>query len=76
MAAARMIGLPNDRIVLIEPMSNAKQPFMTLDEVIQEGLQQPVPFVERQFKPAEAKTKIAVSATSFFVYLCVETIDP
>lgn len=63
LAAARTVGLPNDRIVLIDPTPNTEQPFVTLDEVIQEGLQHPEPFVERQLKPAEAKTKIAVSAT-------------
>ena len=67
LAAARTVGLPNDRIVLIDPTPNAKQPFLTLDEAIQEGLQQPEPFVERQFKPAEAKTKIAVSAAPFLM---------
>lgn len=65
LAAAKAIGLSNDRIVLIEPASNERQPFVTLDEVIQEGLQQPEQFVERQFKPGEAKTKIAVSAMPF-----------
>jgi len=64
-AAAKAIGLPNDRIVLIEPASGAKPPFLTLDEVILEGLQQPERFVERQFKPGEAKTKIAVSVVPF-----------
>ena len=61
LAAAKAIGLSNDRIVLIEPASNAKQLFSTLDEVIAEGLQQPKRFVDRQLKPGEAKTKIAVS---------------
>jgi len=61
LAAARAIGLPNDRIVLIEPASNAKLPFVTLDELILEGLQQPKQFVDRQLRPGEAKTKIAVS---------------
>ena len=37
---------------------------MTLDEVIQEGLRHPEPFAERQFKPGEAKAKIAVSAVT------------
>lgn len=59
LAAAKAIGLPNDRVMLIEPTSNAKQDFVTLDEVIQEGLRHPEPFTERQFKPGEAKTKIA-----------------
>jgi 4-coumarate--CoA ligase len=65
LAAANAVGLSNDRVVLIEPASNTKQPFVTLDEVIQEGLQQPGRFVERQLKPGEAKTKIAVSVMHF-----------
>lgn len=61
MAAARAVGLSNDRIVLIEPASNGKQPFVTLDGVIREGLQQPGLLLERQLGPGEGKTKIAVS---------------
>ena len=60
-AAARAIGLSDDRVVLIEPASNVKQPFVTLDEVIQEGLRHPVPFTDRKFKRGEAMTQIAVS---------------
>ena len=62
LAAAKAIGLSKDRIVLIEPAPGAKQPFVTLDEVILEGLQQSGRFVERRLKPGEGKTKIAVSA--------------
>jgi hypothetical protein len=46
---------------LIEPASDEKRVFVTLDEVILEGLQNPKPFVDRRFRPGEAKTKIAVS---------------
>jgi len=61
LAAAKALGLSNDRVVLIEPASSVKQPVVTLDEVILEGLQQPERFVDRRLKPGEAKTKIAVS---------------
>jgi hypothetical protein len=61
LAAARAIGLSDDKVVLIVPAPNAKQHFITLDEVIQEGLRHPKPFMDRKFKPGEAKTKIAVS---------------
>lgn len=61
LAAAKAVGLSKDRIVLIEPTSSRKQPLATLDEVILEGLQRPERFVERQLKPGEGKTKIAVS---------------
>ena len=61
LAAAKAVGLPNDRVVLIELVSNGKQPFLTLDEVILGGLQQPKLFVGRQLKPGKAKTKVAVS---------------
>lgn len=63
LAAAKAVGLSNDRIVLIEPAPNSKVPLVTLDEVIQEGLQQSERFVERQLKPGEGKTKVAVSVT-------------
>ena len=74
LAAAKAIGLSNDRVVLIEPASNVKQPFVTLDEAIQEGMQQPEKLIERQFKPGEGKTKIAVSATPFCV--CILVLRP
>ena len=54
--------MSNDRVVLIEPAPNVKQPLLTLDEVITEGLQYPKRFVDRKLKPGEGKTKIAVSA--------------
>lgn len=70
--AAKAVGLSNDRIVLIEPASDTKQPFLTLDEVILEGLQQSERFVDRQFKPGEAKAKIAVCATPCYTTpLCI-----
>ena len=75
LAVANAVGLSNDRVVLIQPVSNAKQPFVTLDEVIQEGLQQPGRFVERQLKPGEGKTKIAVSATPSPVHCSVKMIE-
>ena len=65
LAAAKAVGIPIDRVVLIEQVSNAKQDFVTLDEIILEGLQRPEPFVERILKPGEAKTKIAVSVGFF-----------
>lgn len=61
LVAAKAIGLPTDRVVLIEPASGAKQPLLTLDEIILEGLQHPERFVDRRFKSGEGKTKIAVS---------------
>ena len=72
LAAAKAVGLSNDRIALIEPALNVKQPLVTLDEVIQEGLRQSERFVERKLKPGEGKTKIAVSATPL---PCLKVID-
>ena len=60
LAAAKAVGLPSDRVALIEPASDVTQRFVTLDEAILEGLQYPKPHLDRQFKPGEAKTKIAV----------------
>lgn len=65
LAAARAVGLSDDKVVLIEPAPNANQGFITLDEVITEGLQHPKPFTDRKLKPGEAKTKIAVSVKRF-----------
>ncbi|KAF9646962.1 amp dependent CoA ligase [Thelephora ganbajun] len=59
LAAAKAVGLSTDSVVLIEPAPNTEQRFVTLDEAILEGLQQPERFVDRQLKPGEAKTKIA-----------------
>ena len=56
--------MSEDRVVLIEPASSGKQPFLTLDEAITEGLRNPKRFVDRKFKPGEAKTKVAVSTVS------------
>ena len=75
LAAAKAVGLSNDRVVLIEPASGAGQPFLTLDEVILEGLQQPERLVERQLKPGEAKTKIAVSVAHPFMHPCDNPVN-
>jgi hypothetical protein len=61
LAAARAIGLSDDKVILIEPASNAKHRFVTLDQVILEGLRHPKPFTDRQLRPGEARTKVAVS---------------
>ena len=73
LAAAKAVGLSDDRVVLIDPAPDGKQPFATLDEVILEGMQQPNRFVDRKLRPGEAKTKIAVSAAS--VHPCIKAID-
>ena len=75
LAAARAIGLPNDRIVLIESPSDEKQHLVTLDEVISEGLQHPKPFVDRRFKSGEAKTKVAVSFSPLTIYSGTKVIN-
>lgn len=65
LAAARAIGLSDDKVVLIEPALNSTQHFVTLDEVISEGLKHPERFMDRKFEPGEAKTKIAVGISRF-----------
>ena len=67
--------MSDDRIVLIEPASSAKQHFVTLDEAILEGLKHPKPFVDRKLRPGEAKTKIAVSTTPLHSIFSCWVID-
>ncbi|KAJ7070760.1 amp dependent CoA ligase [Mycena amicta] len=61
LTAARQAGLPEDRIVVIEP--SATRPFHgkheTISKLIQFGNSKPVNFVQRKLRPGEGKTKVA-----------------
>ncbi|KAJ7675367.1 amp dependent CoA ligase [Mycena rosella] len=61
LAAAKLVGLSEDRIVVIEP--SAASPFNgkheTLSSLVSLGSSKPQNFVERKLRPGEAKTKVA-----------------
>jgi 4-coumarate--CoA ligase len=60
LSAARKVGLPTDRIVLLESSANSDTHIhFTLDDLIAEGLSKEPHFVERRLAPGEAKTKVA-----------------
>ncbi|KAJ7040366.1 amp dependent CoA ligase [Mycena alexandri] len=61
LSAARLAGLPEDRIVVIEP--SAASPFNgkheTVSKLVSFGSSKPQNFIERKLRPGEAKTKVA-----------------
>jgi 4-coumarate--CoA ligase len=58
LSAARVAGLPSDRIVLLN--SGCLGPnLVTVDNLINEGLKTESTFVERKLRAGEAKTKLA-----------------
>lgn len=61
-AAARIIGLSADRIVLLTAEKSTTNP--TLDALVTEGLAQKPHFTERTLTPGEAKTKLALLSFS------------
>ncbi|KAJ7446405.1 phenylacetyl-CoA ligase [Mycena galericulata] len=61
LAAARIVGLSEDRIVVIEPSdaSPYNGPHETLSKLVAFGFSKPQNYVERKLRPGEAKTKVA-----------------
>ncbi|KAJ7751240.1 amp dependent CoA ligase [Mycena maculata] len=61
LAAAKTVGLSEDRVVVIEP--SAASPFKgkheTLSKLVAFGSSKPQNYVERKLRPGEAKTKVA-----------------
>lgn len=57
LSAAQIVGLPAERIVLLNSASQA--PHSTLSELVAEGLAKEPGFVERRLAPGEGKTKLA-----------------
>jgi acyl-CoA synthetase (AMP-forming)/AMP-acid ligase II len=65
LSAARSVGLPTDRIVLLESSADsATHIHFTLDHLIAEGLSKEPHFVEKRLAPGEAKTKVAFLSLS------------
>lgn len=60
LSAAQKISLPTDRIVLLETPANfIPTGLSTVNDMVAEGLSIDPRFVERQFAPGEAKSKVA-----------------
>ena len=60
LSAARKISLPTDRIVLLGSLANSiPTDLSTVNEMVAEGLSTNPSFIERQFAPGEAKSKVA-----------------
>ncbi|KAG5647553.1 hypothetical protein DXG03_008906 [Asterophora parasitica] len=57
-AAAKEVGLSEDRIVFFEPVSSPT-PHTNLEELINHGISTPRTYTERRFKAGEAKTTVA-----------------
>lgn len=64
--AARQCGIPADHIITIEKVSTPPQsesaktiPYVSLQELIDEGLSRPQAYQERRLSPGEGKTKLA-----------------
>ena len=58
-AAARTVGLPSERIVLVDQVPTGKASYATVPDLVQDGLVAPTSYTDRKLKPGEGKTKIA-----------------
>ena len=58
-AAARTVGLPAERIVLVDTAPSQAASYATVPDLVQDGLKAPKSYSERKLKPGEGKTKIA-----------------
>jgi len=62
--AAKVSGIPADRIVLIGsalPVGVADKTLFTIEQLVNEGAKIPPCFTEKQLRSGEGKTKVAVS---------------
>lgn len=59
-SAARDAGMPEDRIIFIEPPPRGTvAQHITLDELVDFGLNNPANYTEQKFKPGEGKNTLA-----------------
>lgn len=58
-AAARTVGLPTERIVLVDKASNGTAWYAAIPDLVQDGLKAQKSYTERKLKPGEGRTKIA-----------------
>lgn len=68
--AAKVSGIPADRIVLIDTVQPAgvNKPLVTLEQLVAEGARLPPQFAEKTLRSGEGKTKVAVSVESSFPF--------
>ena len=62
--AAKVCGIPVDRIVLIDavhPSGVVGKAHLTIEQLVNEGSKLPTCFAEKQLRSGEGKTKVAVS---------------
>jgi 4-coumarate--CoA ligase len=62
--AAKVSGIPADRIVLIDaaqPSGVADRSLLTVEQLVNEGAKHPQRFSEKKLRSGEGKTKVAVS---------------
>lgn len=66
LAAARLAGLPSERVVLMDQdtMLNRVPRISTVDDLIREGLRQELVFEERNLDPGEGRKKVALLSWS------------
>ncbi|KZT72452.1 acetyl-CoA synthetase-like protein [Daedalea quercina L-15889] len=57
--AARTVGLPQERIILVDKLTEGKSPCATVPDLVEAGMKVPKSYTERKLKSGEAKTKIA-----------------
>ncbi|KAF8630887.1 hypothetical protein AX17_005245 [Amanita inopinata Kibby_2008] len=58
--AARLAGITSEQIVILDvPSARTPPEYPTVDELVRQGSQRERVFVERKFKPGEARTKLA-----------------
>jgi len=61
--AAKVSGIPADRIVLIDaarPSGPADRTLVAIEELVNEGAKLPPHFTEKKLESGEGKTKVAV----------------
>ena len=56
--AARVVGLPQDRIVLLEPLPSS--PHGNVQDLVKFGLREQQAYNERRLEQGEARTKLAL----------------
>ncbi|KAF7302723.1 Phenylacetyl-CoA ligase [Mycena chlorophos] len=61
LSAARQVGLPDDRVVVIEPSDGPRftGKHETIESLVQFGNSKPANFIQRKLRSGEGKTKIA-----------------
>ena len=62
--AAKVSGIPADRIVLIDsarPSDAVHHPLLTIEQLVAEGAKLPAHGAEKKLRSGEGKTKVAVS---------------